>query len=284
MVSLTSSNPAALESAGHFDNSDWRTECDPSSASTSVVSANTPVTITASYNNSSKAATVTVLPPPPPGDAVEHRFVPECSNRRQFHARHPGGDESCAAGWIYRDRSPATIRSQPCRRPSPSLRGKPTYPSLFQQPPSATSTGLTIFATAGGLTKLAPLTVNPAAPPVTTAVLTVTATGRNGERVTSSPAGINVAVGSSMQASFTSGTSIVFAVSNGRDAIWSGACSSGGKQTKDLHLYVERNCRGDRQRAVKAVHIGDDISRPLPVADLRLAPVIISLPCRRVSL
>jgi hypothetical protein len=98
--------------------------------------------------------------------------------------------------------------------------------------PVATSTGLTIFATAGGLTKLAPLTVNPAPPPVTTGVLTVSATGRNGERVTSSPAGINVAVGSSMQAPFTSGTSVILAVSNGRDAIWSGACSSGGSKRK----------------------------------------------------
>ena len=50
--------------------------------------------------------------------------------------------------------------------------------------------------------------------------------------VTSNPAGINVAVGSSMQAPFTSGTSVILAVSNGRDAIWSGACSSGGSKRK----------------------------------------------------
>jgi len=62
--------------------------------------------------------------------------------------------------------------------------------------------------------------------------LTVTATGRSGERVTSSPAGINIAVGSSGSASFDTSTQITLSVTNGRDAIWSGACSSGGNKTK----------------------------------------------------
>jgi hypothetical protein len=60
----------------------------------------------------------------------------------------------------------------------------------------------------------------------------VTATGRSGERITSTPAGINVSVGSTGSASFATGTSIVLGVSNGRDAIWSGACSSGGNKVK----------------------------------------------------
>jgi hypothetical protein len=47
------------------------------------------------------------------------------------------------------------------------------------------------------------------------------APGRSGERVTSSPAGINVATGSTGSASFTPGTSITMSVTNGRDAIWS---------------------------------------------------------------
>ena len=65
-----------------------------------------------------------------------------------------------------------------------------------------------------------------------TATLTVTATGRSGERVTSNPAGINVAVGSTGAASFNTGTSITLSVSNGREAIWSGACSSGGNRRR----------------------------------------------------
>ena len=68
--------------------------------------------------------------------------------------------------------------------------------------------------------------------------LTVTATGRSGERVTSSPAGINVAVGSSGSGSFTTGTAITLSVSNGRDAIWSGACSSSGNKTRTCTFTI----------------------------------------------
>ena len=91
------------------------------------------------------------------------------------------------------------------------------------------ATPVTITASAGGATRTATVTVNP---PGQTATLTVTASGRNGEQVLSSPAGINVAVGSTGSASFATGTSITLSVSNGRDAIWSGACSSGGNKTR----------------------------------------------------
>jgi hypothetical protein len=92
-----------------------------------------------------------------------------------------------------------------------------------------TSTPVTITASAGGVTRTVDLTVNPAGQPAT---LTVTASGRSGERVTSSPAGIDVAVGSSASASFATGTSITLRVSSGRSAIWSGACSSGGSRRR----------------------------------------------------
>ena len=93
----------------------------------------------------------------------------------------------------------------------------------------STSTAVTITASAAGVTRTATLTVTPAGQGAT---LTVSATGRSGERVTSSPAGINVAVGSSGSASFAVGTSITLSVTNGRDAIWSGACSSGGSKQR----------------------------------------------------
>ena len=95
----------------------------------------------------------------------------------------------------------------------------------------AASTPVTITASSGGVTRTAALTVTPAASGQT-ATLTVSASGRGGERVTSSPAGINVAVGSSGSASFATGTSITLSVTNGRDAIWSGACSSGGNKRR----------------------------------------------------
>ena len=44
--------------------------------------------------------------------------------------------------------------------------------------------------------------------------------------------GISVATGTGGSASFTIGTSITLTVTNGRDAIWSGACSSGGNKVR----------------------------------------------------
>lgn len=74
-----------------------------------------------------------------------------------------------------------------------------------------------------------------------TATLTVTASGRSGERVTSSPAGINVNVGTTGSALFNIGTMITLSVTNGRDAIWSGACSSGGNKRRTCTFTLNGN-------------------------------------------
>ena len=71
-----------------------------------------------------------------------------------------------------------------------------------------------------------------------TVPLTLTASGRSGETVSSSPAGLRVAVGSSGAASFATGTLVTLSVSNGRDAVWSGGCSSGGSKTKTCSLTM----------------------------------------------
>jgi hypothetical protein len=102
----------------------------------------------------------------------------------------------------------------------------------------STSTPVTITAVYAGVTRTTTLTVNP---PGQTATFTVTATGRSGERVTSSPAGINVSVGSTGSASFNVGTSITLSVTNGRDAVWSGACSSGGNKTRTCRFTLNGN-------------------------------------------
>ena len=102
----------------------------------------------------------------------------------------------------------------------------------------ATSTPITVTATYAGVTRTTTLTVNP---PGQTATLTLSATGRSGERVTSSPAGINVSVGSTGSGSFITGTSITLSVSNGRDAIWSGACSSGGTKRRTCTFTLNGN-------------------------------------------
>ena len=97
---------------------------------------------------------------------------------------------------------------------------------------------MTITAGAAGVTRTAALTVNPQPQAAT---LTVTATGRGGERVTSTPTGINVAVGSGGFASFAVGTAITLRATNERDVIWSGACSSGGNKTKTCTFTLNGN-------------------------------------------
>ncbi|HEY0617953.1 MAG TPA: hypothetical protein VGD15_10205 [Kribbella sp.] len=92
--------------------------------------------------------------------------------------------------------------------------------------------GDTILSTGLGITTAA------AGQPAT---LTVNATGRSGTRVTSAPTGINVAVGSSASAQFPSGTRITLSATNGRSAIWSGACSSNGGKTKTCTFTLTGN-------------------------------------------
>jgi hypothetical protein len=108
------------------------------------------------------------------------------------------------------------------------------------------STAVMITASFGGVSRTATLTVTPPSPPPPpppsgTLTLTVRATGRGGERVTSSPSGINVAVGSTATATFATGTAITLSVTNGRDAVWSGACSSGGNKTKTCRFTPTGN-------------------------------------------
>ena len=65
--------------------------------------------------------------------------------------------------------------------------------------------------------------------------------GNGNGRVLSSPSGINVLVGTTGSASFNAGTSITLRVTNDRDAIWSGACSSGGNKTKTCTFTLNGN-------------------------------------------
>lgn len=201
-------------------------------ATSSAVSANTPVTITGSLGSTSKSAIVTLLPVPPAGTLSSVGMFPNVVDGGQNSVGIIGLTNPAGAGGYT-----VTLSSNNPVATVPTsvtvLAGDTTASFTVTTVPVAQSTSLTIFAKAGTLSALTPLTLNPAAPPPpTTLTLAVSATGRSGEHVTSSPAGINVAVGSSMQSSFTSGTSIRLSVSNGRDAIWSGACSSGGSKAK----------------------------------------------------
>jgi hypothetical protein len=104
----------------------------------------------------------------------------------------------------------------------------------------STQTLATISVSGGGVTRSATLTLNPVVAPSTIS-LAVTAGGRSGERVISNPTGLSVATGSTGNAQFAPGTAVTLSITNGRDAIWSGACSSGGAKAKTCTLTLNAN-------------------------------------------
>jgi len=118
--------------------------------------------------------------------------------------------------------------------------GSTTGGFIINTTPVSTQTPVTISVSGGGVTRSATLTLNPAVAP-TTMSIAVTAGGRNGERVVSSPAGINVATGSTGSTQIAPGTVVTLSVASGRSAIWGGACSSGGAKTSSCKLTVNAN-------------------------------------------
>jgi hypothetical protein len=202
---------------------------------TTAVAASTAVTITASYNGTSRSGSLTVTPAgaPPPSGALQNLALSPSSVTGGTGAQGAlvlSGPAPAAGAVISLASSNPAVAAVPA---SATVAGGATS-AVFAIATSAVSaaTSVTISATYDGVTRTATLTVNPPAPPAQTAALTVTATGRGGERVTSTPAGISVATGSSGSASFAVGTSITLTASNGRDTVWSGACSSGGNKVR----------------------------------------------------
>ena len=203
------------------------------------VTATSTVSISATYENVTKSATLTINPS---GGATN----PTLSSVSVNPTSIVGGNASTgtvalsaaapAGGAVVTLSDNSSAATVPASVTMPAGATSATFTVTTTSVTASTS--VTISATFAGLTRTAVLTVSPGSapppppPPGQTATLTVTATGRSGERVTSSPAGINVAVGSTGSASFTTGTSITLSVSNGRDAIWSGACSSGGSKQR----------------------------------------------------
>lgn len=210
---------------------------------TSPVAANTTVTITATYNGTSRSGTLTVTPVGAPQGFLSSLAVASPITGGST------GQGSVLLGAVAQTDSVVSLSSSNSSIASvPSTVTVPAANQVaaFTVSTSAvsTSTTVTITATFNGGTRTATLTVSPSAPPPPppqNATLTVTASGRSGERVTSSPAGISVNVGSSGSASFATGTSITLTVSNGRDAIFSGACSSGGTKRKTCTFTLGAN-------------------------------------------
>ncbi|PYR49161.1 MAG: hypothetical protein DMF95_12720 [Acidobacteria bacterium] len=229
VVTLSSSNTAVATAPASVTVAAGATSA-TFNVTTTAVGASTPVTITGVNGGATKTATLSVTPPPPPASLSAVSVSP---------ASVPGGT-SAQATVTLTSAAPAggigvTLTSSNGAATVPGsvtvAAGATSATAAIATTSVTASTVATITANAGGVTRTAGLTVAPPAA-TGTATLTVTATGRSGEGVTSSPAGINVAVGSTGSAPFTTGTSITLTISNGRDAIWSGACSSGGSKAK----------------------------------------------------
>jgi hypothetical protein len=194
---------------------------------TTSVTANTPATVTATYNGQSVATQITLTPQGQPS------AITLSPSSVTGTAGTMGVVQVAAAA------NTDQIFSLSSNNPAATLPSTVLIPAGFvsasfniNTSQVNTQTLVTISVSGGGVTHSATLTLNPPAPAPSTVNLSVTAGGRQGESISSTPAGINAVVGSTSTAAFAPGTKITLTVSNGRDAIWSGACSSGGNKTK----------------------------------------------------
>ena len=201
---------------------------------TTSVTASTSATMSAVFGGVTRTAVLTVNPPTP---AAPTLIAPAANTTPAQPVVFDWSDVANAASYEIQIDDTATISSPFVANATvtvsqASIGGLPAQP-LWWRVRALNSAGV-----AGPFSSASPFTPQSAPPSGQTATLTVNASGRSGERVTSSPAGINVAVGSSGSGSFTTGTSITLSVSNDRDAIWSGACSSGGNKTKTCTFTI----------------------------------------------
>ena len=204
---------------------------------TAQVAANTLATITASWNGVTVQTQVTVTPQ---GKPVSITLNPSVTS-----------SSTGSFATVTVDSAPASDETLQVTNSNPAVASVPgnviipagsTRGGFSIQTAVVTQTAVaTISVSGGGVTQSANLTVEPPPPPPANSTLLVQAFGRSGETVSSSPAGIQVAVGSSQSAQFPTGTSVTLSVSNGRDAIWSGACSSGANKQKTCTLTVNTN-------------------------------------------
>ena len=205
---------------------------------TAAVTGNTPVTLTASYNGISRTTTLTVTSEPP-GASLQAVTLSPASVTGGTTSQGTVGLTAAApaGGAVVRL---ASSNTGVAVVPDSVSVAAGAMSATFAAATSAVSasTPVTITAAYNDLTRTATLTVTPQAQGAT---LTVTAAGRGGESVLSSPAGINVAVGSAGSATFASGSRITLSISNGRDAIWSGACSTGGNKTRTCAFTLSGN-------------------------------------------
>jgi hypothetical protein len=203
---------------------------------TNLVSANTVADISASWNGTSLQSPLTITPQGQPaaialspasvtGTAGSFATVTMAAPSATDQIFQVSSSNPTAAGVGSSVLIPA---------------GSTTGGIIINTAPVSTQTQVTISASGGGVTRSATLTLNPVVAP-TTMSLGVTAGGRSGERVVSNPAGLSVATGSTATVQFAPGTAVTLSVASGRDAIWGGACSSGGRKTRTCTLSLNAN-------------------------------------------
>jgi hypothetical protein len=203
---------------------------------TSAVNANTVATITATWNGSTAQSQLTILPQAQPASIALNPA--STSGQSGSFAVVTLASPSSTDQILQLNSSNPAVASLASQVLVPA--GQTTGGVSIQTQPVSTQTLVTISVTGGGITRSATLTLNPQAPK-TTLSLGVTAGGRSGERIVSNPAGLSVPTGTTAVAQFQPNAVVTLTVASGRDAIWSGACSSNGAKAKSCTLTLTQN-------------------------------------------
>jgi hypothetical protein len=203
---------------------------------TNQVSANTLANISATWNGASVQSPLTITPQGQPASIV---LSPASVSGTSGTSATVTIVAPAAADQIFQissSNAAASLTANAVTIPAGSMTG-----GFFINTASvSTQTLATISVSGGGITRSATLTLNPVVAPNNMS-LAVSAGGRSGERVVSNPTGLSVATGSTGSAQFAPGTAVTLSVASGRDAIWGGACSSGGAKTRTCTLTLNAN-------------------------------------------
>jgi hypothetical protein len=203
---------------------------------TNQVSANTPANITATWNGASAQSPLTITPQ---GQPASISLSPASVSGISSTFATVTMAAPAAADQIFQissSNAAASLTANSVTIPA----GNTTGGFFINTAAVSTQTLATISVSGGGVTRSATLTLNPTVAP-TNMSLAVTAGGRSGERVVSNPTGLSVATGSTGSTQFAPGTTVTLSIASGRDAIWGGACSSGGAKTRTCTLTLNAN-------------------------------------------
>jgi hypothetical protein len=233
VVDLTSSSPSAMPPALATIAAGNSTVSVP--IPTNSVAANTPANITAAWNGDSVQSQLMLTP----------QGQPASISLSPASITGAGGSTAVVtmAAPSTNDQLFQVTSSDPAAQVSNSVlisAGSTTGGITITAAPVTVQTLVTISVSGGGVTRSATLTLNP--PVVSQTVsLAITAGGRSGERVAASPVGLSVATGSTGSTQVAPGSVVTLSVASGRDAIWDGACSSGGAKAKTCKMTVNAN-------------------------------------------